>query len=126
MRRPTLPKPSQVLEELAGEVLAPMDRGAVTSFADALDGMVDFHAFLLRAYTTVNEQGRTDSYAFLSKDLLSAVHESWERQYRRIFERASEFLGREPVFFKKTATVPYRLVERTAADLPPPNSRFFA
>lgn len=118
MKRPPPPEPSEILEELAGEVLAPMDRGAVTSFSDALDGMIDFHAFLLRAYTIVNEQGQTDSYAFIPVGF-STIHDRWKRQYRRIFERAGDLLGREPDFFKRAATVPYRLVDRTAAAVPP-------
>lgn len=117
MRRPTPPEPSEILEELAGEVLAPMDRGAVTSFSDALDGMIDFHAFLLRAHTIVNEQGQTDSYAFIPEGF-STIHERWKRQYHRIFERAGDLLGREPDFFKRAATVPFRLVDRTAAAVP--------
>lgn len=119
MSRSAPPEPSEILEELAGEVLAPMDRGAVTSFADALDGMIDFHAFLLRAQTTVTEKGQTDSYAFLSEGLFSPLHEEWKRQYLRIFERAGDLLGREPDFFKRAATVSTRLVDRTAAEVPP-------
>jgi hypothetical protein len=80
MKRPTPPEPSEILEELAGEVLAPMDRGAVTSFSDALDGMIDFHAFLLRAHTIVNEQGQTDSYRGWLNGLVSMFDNLTERE----------------------------------------------
>ena len=84
MRRSAPPEPSEILEELAGEVLAPMDRGAVTSFTDALDGMINFHAFLLRAHTIDTEPDQTDSYAFLSEGIFFSLHKEWEQKYLRI------------------------------------------
>ena len=118
MKRPSPPEPSKILEELASEVIAPMDRGAIASFSDALNGMIDFHAFLLRTHTIVNEQGPNDSYALIQEGF-STTHERWKRQYHPIFERAGDLLGRQPSFFKMAAIVPYHLVDRSAASVPP-------
>ncbi len=111
MMRPTPPKPSTILEELAGDVLAPMDRGAVSSFSEALDSTVDFHAFLLQVYA------KTDSYE-LAKGGSPPLYKQWNRQYHRIFERAADMLGREPYFFKRAAKVPRDLVKKTAKNVP--------
>ena len=102
------PGPSEMLEELADKVILPMDRLAVTSFQSALAEMINFHRFLIEAYETRDEHGQTVSFAQFGE--WSALHEEWIREYRRLFERATTYIGRENYFVESLAHVPRRLL----------------
>lgn len=103
-----LPDPSDMLEELADKVIVQMDRLAVTSFQTALDEMLDFHRFLIDAYATNGDSGNPDSFARLGD--WGSLHENWGHEYRRLFERAVEHIGRENDFIGILAYVPKRLL----------------
>ena len=102
------PGPSDMLEELADKVIGQMDRLAVTSFQSALEEMVNFHRFLIEAYETHDEYGQAVSFAQI--DDWGALHEEWIREYRRLFDRAATYIGRENDFVKSLAHVPVRLL----------------
>ena len=106
------PGPSDMLEELADKTIAQMERLAVTSFESALDEMISFHQFLIDAYATTDTAGQPVSFAQIGN--WTALHEQWIRQYRRLFERAVEYIGRESDFIDKLAHVPFRLMPRDA------------
>jgi len=97
-----------MLEELADKAIGQMDRLAVTSFETALGEMTDFHRFLIDAYTTNDETGKAVSFAQIGD--WNALHEDWIRQYRRLFERAAEYIGRENDFIETLAHLPIRLL----------------
>jgi hypothetical protein len=44
-----LPRPADILEELAEKVLGQIDRLSTTAFDSALDEMIEYHRFLLEA-----------------------------------------------------------------------------
>ncbi len=104
------PRPSDMLEELADKVIGQMDRLAVTSFQTALEEMIDFHRFLIEAYETRDEHGQAVSFAQIGD--WSALHEEWIREYRRLFERATRYIGQENEFIKILIHVPFRLLPR--------------
>ncbi len=110
------PGPSDMLEELADKAIAQMSRLAVTSFETALDELVDFHKFLIDAYTTTDETGNAFSFAQIGD--FRALHEDWIRQYRRLFERAVEYIGRENDFVDLLAHVALRLLPPDARRTP--------
>ena len=110
------PGPSNMLEELADKVIGQMDRLAVTSFQGTLEEMIDFHRYLIEAYETRDQHGQTFSFAEIG-DLI-ALHEEWIREYRRLFERATKYIGRENDFVETLFRVPFRLL--------PPDGRHFS
>ena len=97
-----------MLEELADKVIGQMDRLAVTSFDTALSEMIDFHRFLIDAYTTNDTHGSVVSLAQIGD--WGALHRDWISQYRRVFERAAEHIGRENTFIEKLSYAPLRLL----------------
>ena len=104
------PRPTDLLEELADKVIGQMDRLAVTSFETALDEMIDFHRFLIEAYETSDQTGKAVSFAQIGE--WSAPHQDWIREYRRLFERAAQYIGRENDFIDILIRVPFRLLPR--------------
>lgn len=104
------PGPSDMLEELADKVIGQMDRLAVTSFQNALEEMIDFHRFLIEAYETRDERGQAVSFAQIGD--WSALHEEWIREYRRLFERSTRYIGQENDFIETLVRVPFRLLPR--------------
>ncbi|MDX2145212.1 MAG: hypothetical protein SFV19_17790 [Rhodospirillaceae bacterium] len=103
-----LPTPSDMLEELADKVLAHMDRMAVTSFDIALEEMLDYHRFLIDAYGTTDQAGNIISFAEIGG--WRALHQEWIRQYHRLAERATGYIGRQDDFLEKLLGVPNRLM----------------
>lgn len=106
-----------MLEELADKAIGHIGRLAVTSFESALSEMVDFHQFLIDAYATKDDTGKPASYAQIG--YWQGLHREWIRQYRRIFERAVETIGRENEFVDTLAHLPMRLLPREARDAAP-------
>lgn len=104
------PSPSDMLEELADKVIGQMDRLAVTSFQSALDEMIDFHRFLIEAYETHDEHGQAISFAQIGD--WNSLHEEWIREYRRLFERATRYIGQDNDFIEALLHVPFRLLPR--------------
>lgn len=111
------PDPSDMLEELADKAITHIGRLAVTSFETALSEMVDFHQFLIDAYATRDEAGKPVSFAQIGD--WQALHKEWIRQYRRLFERAVENIGRENDFVDMLAHLPMRLLPREAKNAAP-------
>ncbi len=107
-----LPDPSDMLEELADKAISQMDRLAVTSFRTALNEMVDFHRFLIDAHATTNEHGKPDSFARLGD--WGSLHADWIREYRRLFERAVDHIGRENDFVEILMYTPLKLLPADA------------
>jgi len=105
------PRPSDMLEELADKAIGQMDRLAVTSFQSALEEMIDFHRFLIEAYETRDEHGQAVSFAQIIGEW-SSLHEEWIREYRRLFERATQYIGQENGFIETLIHVPIRLLPR--------------
>ncbi|MDW3205951.1 MAG: hypothetical protein R8L07_10465 [Alphaproteobacteria bacterium] len=106
------PTPSDMLEELVDKALSQMDRLAVTSFRSALDELIDFHRFLIDAYETRDETGAAMSFAQIG--YWSSLHAEWIQEYRRLFERAAQFIGRENDFIVHLVHVPNRLLPQDA------------
>lgn len=108
-----LPRPVDVLEELAEKVLGQIDRLSPASFNSALDEMIEYHQFLLEAYGTETPDGVSFSYAEIS-DWIESPHHNWLRQYRRLFERAASSIDQDPDFIAILARVPMRLLQELA------------
>lgn len=108
-----LPLPAEILEELAEKVLVQIDRLSTTAFASALDEMIEYHRFLLEAYGSRTREGVSFSYAEIS-DWIEPPHQSWMRQYRRLFERAAFHIDEDPDLISTLARTPIRLIEGLA------------
>ncbi|HTE39507.1 MAG TPA: hypothetical protein VK629_01685 [Steroidobacteraceae bacterium] len=111
------PDPSDMLEELADKAITHIGRLAVTSFESALSEMVDFHQFLIDAYATKDDAGKPVSFAQIGD--WHALHRDWNRQYRRLFERAVENIGRENDFVDVLVHLPLRLLPGDARNAAP-------
>jgi hypothetical protein len=111
------PDPSDMLEELADKAITHIGRLAVTSFESALSEMVDFHRFLIDAYATRDENGKPVSFAQIGD--WESLHKEWIRQYRRLFERAVENIGREKDFVEILVHLPMQLLPRDARNAAP-------
>lgn len=111
------PGPSDMLEELADKVIVQMNRQAVTSFQTAYEEMTEFHKFLIDAYATKDETGKDFSFAQMGD--WSALHREWIRQYRRLFENAVEYIGRENDFIHTMVYVPLKLLPSNARHTAP-------
>lgn len=108
---------SDILEELADKAITHINRSALTSFEAALVEMVDFHYFLIEAYTAKDENNSVFSYAEVGEFL--PLHKEWLRQYRRVFERAVAYIGRENRFVERLAHVPAHLLPSDASQAAP-------
>lgn len=106
-----------MLEELADKAITHIGRLAVTSFESAISEMVDFHKFLIDAYGTKDDAGNAVSFAQIGD--WQALHQEWNRQYRRVFERAVENIGRENDFVEILAHLPMRLLPGDARNAAP-------
>jgi hypothetical protein len=113
-----LPRPADILEELAEKVLGQIDRLSTTAFDSALDEMIEYHRFLLEAYGSRTQDGASFSYAEIS-DWIEPPHQSWLRQYRRLFERAVTHIDQDPDLIATLARTPMRLLEGLATNSSP-------
>lgn len=120
MMKKALPRPSDLLEELANKVIDGIDSLAVGSFKAALDEMIEYHGFLLDAYATKTEEGMAFSYAEIEGNWFGGPHHEWIRQYSRIFERAAGCIGQETEFIGTLAYVPIRLLDGRVLKLSAP------
>jgi len=107
--RHELPRPAEILEELGDKVVAQIDRLAVTSFTAALKEMTEYHRFLLDAFATTARDGTHFSYAEVG-GWFRSPHQEWIGQYRRLFERAVDQMGRESAFVSELIHVPMSLL----------------
>ncbi|WP_140981011.1 hypothetical protein [Bradyrhizobium guangdongense] len=117
--RENLPKPSDFLEELADGVIAQIERNAITAFKGAFDELTRFHVFLLEAHNTRTDQGQPISFAEVG-DFWDVPHREWLRQYRRLFDSASDKIGVETTFIDWLSHTTMRLLPGDAAELSPP------
>ena len=118
--RPIVEKPvtpGVVLEELADRVIVQMDRLAVTGFREALSEMIDFHRFLLAAHSIRKPDGTVESLS--AYGYWASEHETWLREYGRLFERAAAHLEEEDSFLASLAHVAQRLLPKEGDILPP-------
>ncbi len=120
MKSEKLPVPSDLLEELADKVIEAIDGLAVKRFDAALDEMIEYHAFLLDAYSTQTEEGEPFSYAQIDANWFGGPHQQWIREYRRVFDRAVSRIGQETEFATTLAGLPLRLLGARIEKLSPP------
>lgn len=114
-----LPRPEQILEELADKTAIRIERLAPVAFDYALDELIAYHRFLLELNGSSDSDGSAFSYAEIGGEILFAPHVQWIRQYRRLFERAAICMPEDDHFLRSLAYVPIRLMPgRTDAELP--------
>ena len=108
-----LPTPDSFLEDLAAKVIGQIERLATSGFKAALDEMARYHRFLLEVHNSQSAEGQPLNLAEVGGFMVSP-HESWVRQYRRVFERAAERIDTEPDFMERLAHLPMLLLPRKA------------
>ncbi|MCY3701360.1 MAG: hypothetical protein OXG16_01590 [Rhodospirillales bacterium] len=105
-----LPRPQEILEELADKVTAEIERLAPVAFDKALDEMLTYHRFLLALNASQMTDGTPFSYATIAESGWVVPHEIWLRQYFRLFERAANRLPEDDHFVRRLAVTPRRLI----------------
>jgi hypothetical protein len=107
-----LPSPEQILEELADKVRVEIDRDAPVAFDSALREMTQYHRFLLGLGASHTADGQLVNLAEIAGDAWTAPHEVWNRQYVRLFERATVKLGQNDHYVRSLAHIPSRVLPR--------------
>jgi hypothetical protein len=115
----SLPTPGQILEELADKTAAQIERLAPVAFDAAWDEMTRYHRFLLALNSARTNDGKPINYAEVAGSFISAPHQEWIRQYRRLFERAATHMPDDSHFIRSLAYAPHRLMKESGSkDLP--------
>ncbi|MBB4440782.1 MULTISPECIES: hypothetical protein [Rhizobium] len=107
-----LPRPDQIIEELADKVRAQIDRDAPVAFDSALSEMTQYHRFLLGLSASQTTDGQPLNLAEIAGDAWAAPHEEWNRQYVRLFERATVRLADNDHYVRSLAYIPSRVLPR--------------
>ena len=105
-----LPSPEEILEELADNVAAQIERLAPVAFDGAFREMTRYHRFLLALGAARDPNGAAFNFAEIAGNAWHAPHNEWIRQYRRLFERAADKLVDDSHFLRSLAYVPGRLM----------------
>lgn len=105
-----LPRPEEILEELADKVAAQIERLAPVAFDGAFREMTRYHRFLLALGASRDPNGAAFNFAEIAGNAWHAPHKEWIRQYRRLFERAADKLVDDSHFVRSLAYVPGRLM----------------
>lgn len=107
-----LPSPEQIIEELADKVRAQIDRDAPVAFDSALGEMTQYHRFLLGLGASQTTDGQPLNLAEIAGDAWAAPHQEWNRQYVRLFERATMRLADNDHYVRSLAYIPSRVLPR--------------
>ncbi|MCM2497916.1 hypothetical protein, partial [Neorhizobium galegae] len=107
-----LPSPEQIIEELADKVRVEIDRDAPVAFDSALREMTQYHRFLLGLGASQTTDGQLLNLAEIAGDAWAAPHEVWNRQYIRLFERATAKLADNDHYVRSLAHIPSRVLSR--------------
>ena len=114
-----LPRPEQILEELADKTAIGIERLAPVAFDNALKELIAYHRFLLEVSAPFASDKPAISYAEITGDTWLAPHRQWIRQYRRLFERAANCMPEDDHFISSLAYTPIRLMPgRDEVELP--------
>lgn len=115
----TLPAIEDMMEELADQVLAQMNRQAVTGFKSSLREMVDFHKFLIATHTT-QDNGKAFSFAQISDGWAwGPPYKEWSEKYIRLIDKAAELIDADNTFIAYLSGLPSSLLPRSYKDIPP-------
>lgn len=106
------PTPADILEGLADNTLAQIDRQAPVAFDSAFNEMTRYHQLMLWLSVARGVDGARFSFIQQSAYAWHPPHRNWTNQYRRLFRRASEYLGEEEHFLRTVASTPHRLLPR--------------
>ncbi len=107
-----LPSPEQIIEELADKVRAQIDRDAPVAFDSALREMTQYHRFLLGLGASQTTDGQPLNLTEIAGDAWPAPHHDWNRQYARLFERATARLADNDHYVRSLAYIPSRVLPR--------------
>ncbi|RBO93482.1 hypothetical protein [Pseudochrobactrum asaccharolyticum] len=107
-----LPRPEQIIEELADKVGVQIDRDAPVAFDSALREMTRYHRFLLHLGASKTTDGSPFNLAEIAGDAWSPPHQEWNKQYIRLFERAANKLEDNDYYIRSLSYAPSRILPR--------------
>ena len=107
---PDLPRPRDILEELAEKAAAQIERMAPVAFDKSFDELLNYHRFLLALNASETPDGSPYSFAEVSDSMWDAPHRRWLRHYVRLFERAADRLPEDDHFIHRLVYAPSRLL----------------
>lgn len=92
---------SDLLQELARDVLDAIEKHQPLKAKDCLDTLVDLHAEIIKAGEFMTTTGGKDNYALLSayQFMSIPIHDRWLRHYFPIFEAAAAAVPDNPMYF---------------------------
>lgn len=105
-----LPRPEEMLEELADKVAAQIERLAPVAFDGAYREMTRYHRFLLALGASRDRSGTAFNFSEVAGNAWQAPYQEWITQYRRLFERAADRLADDNHFICSLAYAPSRLL----------------
>ncbi|MGQ3675791.1 hypothetical protein ACT6QH_09885 [Xanthobacter sp. TB0139] len=106
------PTPADILEGLADNTLAQIDRQAPVAFDSAFSEMTRYHQFMLWLSVAHGVDGQRFSFIQQADYAWHPPHRNWTSQYRRLFRRATEHLYEEEHFLRTVARTPHHLLPR--------------
>lgn len=86
--------PSTALIDLSKKVAQDIEKLSAPDLRDSLNELVDFHRFLISAYSTKNSNAEEiTNFSLIGS--WRAQHEEWLDSYRRLFEVAIPLMSRD-------------------------------
>lgn len=107
--------PHNVLKELSAHVVAQLDKRSAVGFDTALEELLDFHKFLIQAYS-FQENGQVRSFAE-NADWVSPLHFQWAHEHFRIFEASAKIIHEDNHYAQKASGIFIWLLARCAKDI---------
>lgn len=104
---------SEIMEELSMEALELAERKRFEAASEAVLGLVDLHAALIRAGAFVHDDGEPDNAALLPDPYGFAsrpIHERWLEAYRSLAEMAVRNLVVDSTLYRRHCYLAYRLL----------------
>lgn len=104
---------TEILEELAVEALALVEQKRFEAAAEAVRGLADLHAELIRSGRFINDNGEEDNAALLRDPYgfgSQRIHEVWLRVYRQLAETAVRDLPLDSSVYDQHCYLTCRLV----------------
>jgi len=105
---------AEILEELSAEVLELAERNRFEAATEAVRGLVELHAALIKCGAFVNEAGKHDNAALLRDPYglgSRAIHERWLEPYRPLGEMAVRNLTFDSTIFRRHCYLSYHVVD---------------
>ena len=112
----TPPMPFDFFEGYISRVVSTMDRGGQSAYVSAVDELINFHGFFLRASRCQSQRFGINNYAKIPQFFYS-TYEKWNHRYNDIYERAASLIDFHPDFFITATGIPFRLIDQCGDEM---------